>query len=176
MKKILVVVAHPNIGESKVNKRWIEALSKYPERFTLHEIYKAYPDGKIDVLREQALIESHQALVLQFPLYWFNCPPLLKQWLDEVFTYGWAYGTSGDRLKYKKIMLAVSAGIQADEFSQTGKYKTTLEQVLIPFQLTAQYVKADYQLIHALYDAQDNPTDEIIDQSAFDYIEKLKMQ
>jgi putative NADPH-quinone reductase len=50
-------------------------------------LYKVYPDGNIDVEKEQKLIESH------------NCPPLLKKWLDDVLTYTWAYGSGGDKLK-----------------------------------------------------------------------------
>jgi len=84
IKKTLVIVTHPNLNDSVVNKRWIQELEKHPEQFTVHSIYDAYPDGKIDVAKEQALVEAHAHLILQFPMYWFSSPPLLKQWLDEV--------------------------------------------------------------------------------------------
>ncbi len=103
MKKTLVIVAHPHIDQSVINKRWVEELEKYPDQFTVHQIYQAYPDGVIDVAKEQALVEEHENLVFQFPVYWFNCPPLLKQWLDEVLAYGWAYGSTGDKLKNKNL-------------------------------------------------------------------------
>lgn len=174
MKKTLVIVAHPNIEQSTVNKRWVAELLKSPELFTVHELYKTYPNGQIDVLAEQERIEAHQHLIIQFPLYWFNCPPLLKQWLDDVLSYGWAYGSSGDRLKQKKIMLAVSAGIKEDEFSSTGSYQLSLEQILNPFKLTAQYTQADYQPIYAFYDAENQPEAQRVDQSALDYVIRLK--
>mgnify|MGYP002619986368 FL=1 len=82
--KTLVIVAHPNIEASVINKRWVEELRKYPEKYTVHELYKVYPDEKIDVEKEQARVEAHDNLVFQFPIYWFNCPPLLNQWLDDV--------------------------------------------------------------------------------------------
>lgn len=91
--KTLIVVTHPNIETSVVNKRWIEELRKYPDKYTVHELYKAYHDDKINVEKEQQLIEAHDKLILQFPVYWFSSPTLLKKWLDEVFTYGWAYGS-----------------------------------------------------------------------------------
>ncbi|WP_396125955.1 NAD(P)H-dependent oxidoreductase [Brevibacillus laterosporus] len=25
------------------------------------------------------------------PFYWYSSPPLLKKWLDDIFTHGWAY-------------------------------------------------------------------------------------
>lgn len=86
--KTLIVAAHPSIETSTVNKRWVEELKKYPEKYTVHELYRAYPAEKIDVEKERGLIESHENLVLQFPIQWFNSPSLLKKWMDEVFDYG----------------------------------------------------------------------------------------
>ena len=34
MKKTLIISAHPNLSDSKVNKRWIEEIKKYPDKFT----------------------------------------------------------------------------------------------------------------------------------------------
>ncbi|WP_257962744.1 NAD(P)H-dependent oxidoreductase [Rothia dentocariosa] len=50
-------------------------------------------------------------------MYWFNCPPLLKQWCDEVLTYGWAYGSKGKAFENKKLGIAVSLGAPAPEYS-----------------------------------------------------------
>ncbi|WP_455228870.1 NAD(P)H-dependent oxidoreductase, partial [Kingella denitrificans] len=94
MKKTLVIVAHPDIARSTVNQTWARTLAAQEDRYTVHELYAAYPDGKIDVAAEQALIEAHGSVILQFPVYWFSCPPLLKQWFDSVFTHGWAFGSS----------------------------------------------------------------------------------
>ncbi len=38
MKKTLVIVTHPHIEQSVVNKRWVEELEKYPDQFTVHQI------------------------------------------------------------------------------------------------------------------------------------------
>lgn len=105
MSKTLVVVTHPNIEQSHVNKSWVEALKAHPELYTVHEIYKLYPDGKIDVAAEQKLLESYDNIVLQFPMYWYSSPALLKQWQDDVLAYGWAYGSKGNALKGKKLAL-----------------------------------------------------------------------
>ena len=71
--KTLVIVAHPNIAKSRVNRRWVEELKKYPE-VTVHELYKEYPSGTIDVEREQALLLDHDRIVWQFPFYWYSSP------------------------------------------------------------------------------------------------------
>ncbi|MEY8754206.1 NAD(P)H-dependent oxidoreductase [Peribacillus frigoritolerans] len=169
--KTLVIVAHPSLETSVINKRWVEALRKYPERYTVHELYKVYPDGNINAEKEQQLIESHSNLVLQFPFYWFNCPPLLKRWLDDVFTYGWAYGSNGgDKLKNRKAALAVSAGINEEDYSEEGRYSFTLEHLLSPFETTFLYCNADYRSFFAFYGAENEPSVSELEKSAQDYL------
>ncbi|MFC4098920.1 NAD(P)H-dependent oxidoreductase [Paenibacillus xanthanilyticus] len=178
----LVIVAHPDLERSVVNKRWVEELRNYPDNYTVHDLHKTYPDGRIDAKREQALIEAHGSLVLQFPIYWFNCPPLLKKWLDDVFTYGWAYGSNGgDKLRSRKIALAVSAGIKESDYRPDGKYSYSLGQILAPFELTFRYCRADYRSFFAYYGTEgepgenvpgqeDEPANSLLDDSARRYL------
>lgn len=171
--RTLIVVAHPSLESSNVNKYWIEELKKQPEKFTIHELYKVYPTENIDVKQEQQLIESHANLVLQFPIYWFSSPPLLKKWLDDVFLEGWAHGSKGgDKLKNKKIALAVSAGSTASDYRVDGRYGHTLEQMLIPFETTFYYCKADYRSIHAFYG--EDPSKSELELNTKEYITFLK--
>ncbi|MXQ52715.1 NAD(P)H-dependent oxidoreductase [Shimazuella alba] len=155
--KTLVIVTHPNLETSVINKRWVEELKKNPEKYTVHELHTVYPDGNIDVKKEQQLIESHGNLVLQFPIFWFSSPPLLKKWLDDVFAYGWAYGSKGDKLKNRKIALAVSAGIRKSDYSEKGRYRYTLEHLLAPFETTFRYCSANYRSFFAFYGEEKEP-------------------
>lgn len=170
MKK-LIIVSHPQIENSTINKRWVEELEKYPDHFTIHNIYGTYPDGKIDIEKEQKLIEAHDTLILQYPLFWFNCPPLLKQWMDDVFTYGWAYGSKGNMMKDKKIALAISAGIDEEDFQKDGEWKVTIEQLILPFKTTALYTKSDFRGHFVLYDSHNAPNSDSLEKSARDYIQ-----
>ena len=145
MPKTLIILAHPNISQSVVNKHWAAALKRHTDRFTVHELYTVYNRGEIDAASEQKLIEAHDALVWQFPVYWFNCPPLLKQWLDEVLTHGWAYGSKGKALAGRKIALAVSLGAPAEDYRRDGAVGCSVAEVLRPFELTAKYCNADYR-------------------------------
>jgi len=164
--KTLVIVIHPDMENSLINKRWVEELCKYPEKYHVHQLYSAYPDEKIDVPAEQRLVEQHDKIVFQFPYYWFNCPPLFKKWLDEVLTHGWAYGSnSGYRLSGKKIALAMSIGIDENEYGPAGKYKYTIEELTRPFELTFAYVKADYRPFFAYYGIERNVSEEWIERS-----------
>lgn len=172
--KKLVIVAHPIIKNSKVNKRWIEELNKYPDEIVVHELYSRYPNGEFDIKYEQTMLEKYDTIIFQFPIYWFNCPPLLKKWFDDIFTYGWAYGSSGNMLANKKIAFAVSAGSKKVDFSKTGKYSVTLEDILLPFKLTTFYIKAIYCSFFAFYGAEDNVNLDQLNISAQEYVKFIQ--
>lgn len=42
--KTLIIVTHPDIDHSLINKRWVEMLKEQPDKYSVHELYKAYPD------------------------------------------------------------------------------------------------------------------------------------
>ncbi|MFT2793457.1 NAD(P)H-dependent oxidoreductase [Serratia sp. T13T92] len=56
-----------------------------------------------DILAEQKRIDSADALVLVFPIYWWSMPALLKGWVDRVFSNGWAYEETVDGAVVKKL-------------------------------------------------------------------------
>ena len=177
MMKTLVIVFHPNLATSVANRRWLQEVAQHPERYTIHDVHQAYPDGAIDVAREQALVEAHADVVLQFPVYWFSCPPLLKKWLDEVLAHGWAYGTGGDAFRGRKVALAVTAGIREEDFTPAGKWRHTLAQLLAPFEVTLNYIGAESRPFFAFYGAEDGPAEhgyaERLARSAHDYVRFL---
>jgi NAD(P)H dehydrogenase (quinone) len=71
-------------------------------------------------------------LILQFPLWWFAMPAILKGWVDRVYAYGFAYGVGehsdkrwGDRygegtLVGKRAMLIVTAGGWEEHYTARG--------------------------------------------------------
>lgn len=168
---VLVIVAHPNLEESRVNKRWVEELDKHPE-ITVHHLYREYPDEVIDVEREQRLCEEHDRIVFQFPFYWYSSPPLLKKWQDAVLTYGWAYGSTGNALHGKEFVLATSTGGAQDVYQAGGRNRYSMSELLKPFEATSNLVGMKLipsYLLHGAYTA----TDEELAASARGYVEYL---
>jgi NAD(P)H dehydrogenase (quinone) len=45
-----------------------------------------------DVRAEQDKLLWADVLILQFPLWWYTMPAILKGWVDRVYAYGFAYG------------------------------------------------------------------------------------
>nr|WP_285890254.1 NAD(P)H-dependent oxidoreductase [Halalkalibacter oceani] len=63
----------------------------------------------------------------------------------------------GHHLKNRKVALAVSAGIRKADYSEEGRYRYTLEQLLIPFETTFFYCQADYRSVYAFYGTEHAP-------------------
>ncbi|SFJ36902.1 Putative NADPH-quinone reductase (modulator of drug activity B) [Paenibacillus sp. UNC496MF] len=169
--KIMVIITHPNMETSRVNKAWREELQKHGE-ITVHELYAAYPDEKIDVAREQQLVESHDRIIFQYPLYWYSTPPLLKKWFDEVLLYGWAYGSDASKTAGKEIGVAISTYGTEASYQSTGFNRFTLQEILRPVEALAHFISADYLPHFALNDTS-NLTDERLAQSKKDYIQHI---
>ncbi|MBM7564863.1 NAD(P)H-dependent oxidoreductase [Paenibacillus sacheonensis] len=170
--KTLVIVTHPNIEASQWNKTWVAELKKY-EDITIHELYEAYPDENIDVAREQQLLESHDRVIFQYPLYWYNTPPLLKKWFDTVLLYGWAYGPEGTKMTGKQFGVAISTYGTEASYQPSGFNRFTLEEILRPIEATAHFISAAY-LPHFSLNDTSNVTEERLAQSAKDYIHHLQ--
>ncbi|MBN6185397.1 NAD(P)H-dependent oxidoreductase [Aneurinibacillus sp. BA2021] len=166
--KILVVVAHPDLSHSRINRRWAAELREYPEQVTVHELYAAYPEKVIDSAREQALIAGHDRIVLQYPLQWYGTPSLLKQWLDEVFTTTWLFGPGGSAVAGKELLLAISIGSAEASYQAGGLIGYTISELMRPLQAFANQIGMTMLPYFTLYGAA-QVTDEQIESSAKQY-------
>ena len=135
--KTTILVFHPNLTTtSTVNK--LLAQTAKQAGFEVYDMYSLYSDFKIDVKAQQKLVEQSKRIVLQFPIYWYQVPPLLKQWFDDVLEYGWAYGSTGKALQGKELLLVPSFGGSLSDYQLDGRFKITIDEVLKPIQ-TIQY-------------------------------------
>ncbi|MCR5536417.1 MAG: NAD(P)H-dependent oxidoreductase [Succinivibrio sp.] len=173
MKKTLIIVDHPQFDCSKVNRRWVEELKKYPDEFTVHNLQSSYVRHVIDPSKEHSLLENHGAVVLQFPLYWYNCPPLMKSWFETVFTPDWAYGKQY-KLEHKKIALAVSCGSAEEDYTEQGRHHRPVLDYLNSLVHSIEYVKADFAGLYTLYGANAAATSSKNQTEAADLIETLR--
>ena len=114
-----------------------------PDRLSfIAESGHAYFSGQqvVDIAAEQQKLLAADAVVFQFPLWWFGMPAIMKGWVDRVFAYGLAYGwrNAGNKYRYgdgafkgKRAMLAVAVGGPARDYSPRG-INGPLEQLLFP--------------------------------------------
>ena len=141
--RVLIIFAHPRFEDSRTHQALIAAV-KGLDAITIHDLYELYPDFNINVEREKEALLAHDIIIWQHPLYWYNCPPLLKQWIDMVLEFGWAYGPGGLALEGKYFMQAVSSGGSREVYATEGRNRFSLNTFLAPFNQTVHLCKAHY--------------------------------
>lgn len=108
---------------------------------------QAFENGtqSLDIAHEQDKLRWADAVILQFPLWWFSMPAILKGWIERVYAYGFAYGVGehsdthwGDRygegmLAGKRAMLAVTTGGWESHYAPRG-VNGAIDDLLFPIQ------------------------------------------
>lgn len=95
-----------------------------------------------DIRAEQSKLRDADTLVLQFPLWWYGMPAILKGWFDRVFTAGFAFWlkdpATGRVRKYgdgglvgRRVLIVVAAGDRPESLGPRGM-SGPLEDVLWP--------------------------------------------
>ncbi|MCC8394700.1 NAD(P)H-dependent oxidoreductase [Paraburkholderia sp. MMS20-SJTR3] len=115
----------------------------YPSQESKH----AFENGlqSEDIAREQDKLKWADAVIFQFPLWWFSMPALMKGWIERVYAYGLAYGVGehsdarwGERYgegKFagKRAMLVVTTGGWESHYSARG-INGPIDDLLFPIQ------------------------------------------
>ncbi len=114
-----------------------------PERLSfVKESGHAYNGGTqpADVVEEQRKLLAADLVILQFPLWWFGMPAIMKGWIDRVWAQGLAYGFqgAGNRHRYgeggfqgRRALLSVTTGGPAADYGPRG-INGPLDALLFP--------------------------------------------
>ena len=118
-----------------------------------------YENDALPAQVESQLAAIHWAdlVIVQFPLWWFGAPAMLKGWMDRVLVYGGLY-SSEQRFEQgvcrgKKVLLCVTTGSSADECAPNGREGNT-HLLLWPIQYAFRYVGFDVlqsYLVHGIW-------------------------
>ncbi|WP_067242903.1 NAD(P)H-dependent oxidoreductase [Microbacterium resistens] len=132
----------------------------------------AYEQGLLpaDVQAEQAKLAAAELLVLQFPLWWYGVPAIMKGWLDRVLANGFAYGDADPELgiprRYgdgglagRRALVIVTAGEDERSIGPRG-ISGDLDSLLFPLTHGALwYVGIESLALHVVHDADGLGTD-----------------
>jgi glutathione-regulated potassium-efflux system ancillary protein KefG len=150
---ILILFAHPALHKSSTNKRLIEGLDSL-DGVTFHDLYEFYPEYDIDIRQEQKLLTEHDCIIFHHPMYWYNMPAILKEWMDLVLTHGWAYGSKGTALKGKIFFNVMTTGGPRQAFQVEGMHQHTLRELIVPIELTVRRCSMEFLpplVVHGTY-------------------------
>jgi NAD(P)H dehydrogenase (quinone) len=116
------------------------------ERFQVASAAKqAYESGVVsaDIRAEQEKINRADTIVVQFPMWWFGMPAILKGWFDRVWLQGYAYGLRGPDGKWigygdgflagKRALAVVTMGGPAWLYGERGIHGA-INDLLFPLQ------------------------------------------
>jgi glutathione-regulated potassium-efflux system ancillary protein KefF len=139
LSAVLVLAAHPQLEHSRANQRLMRAAaaSTLAERVAVRDLYALYPDYLIDVAAEQKALAAAELVVWLQPLHWYGMTPLLKLWVDEVFSFRWAYGPGGHALAGKDLWLVASTGGSDAAYRPEGTNRYFFDAFLPPYEQTA---------------------------------------
>ena len=142
-KKILIIFSHPLFEKSNANKALVRHIPD-SEHITFRDLYEEYPDFDINIKHEQLLLSLHDIIIWQHPMYWYSCPPLMKQWIDMVLEHGWAYGKKGTALKGKIIFQAITTGGDMENYCEVDGDRYMIPKLMEPFNQTAKVCNMNY--------------------------------
>jgi NAD(P)H dehydrogenase (quinone) len=103
---------------------------------------EAWEKGSLapDIKAEQERLLAADTVILQFPLWWFTVPAIMKGWMDRVLTNGFGYGSSRTWKRYgdgvlagKRAMVVVTAGAAESHLSDRG-VNGDINDLLFPIQ------------------------------------------
>lgn len=143
MAKVLILFAHPVLEKSRVQKALIRKALELPN-VSVRDLYELYPDFNIDIPAEKRVLAEHDVIVWQHPFYWYSAPAIIKQWIDLVLEYGWAYGPGGKALEGKRATNAITTGGPEAVYQPEGRNRFTIRQFLAPFDQTVTLCNMTY--------------------------------
>lgn len=179
MKKTMLILAHPKFDESVVNKILIEKVMSNNDVY-INNLSERYKDEKFDIEDEQRLLIQHERIIFQFPLYWYSYPAILKKWMDDVFTPGFAYGRKGEllgtHLVGKQFSIVSTIGGVEQMYTPGGIVGLSVNELLRHLQATIEYVGGVYTYPHFVYGLAFVKNEEHLNQGVESYLEYISSE
>lgn len=168
MSNLIVYYAHPGHKHSHANREMARAAMRV-DGITYVDLYADYPRFDVDADVEQRRLLEHDVVLFQFPLFWYSTPSILKEWQDLVLEHGFAYGSGGDQLEGKRMMLAITAAGPADAYSPGGYQHYPIRDFLRPLEQTARLCGMLFSAPYVLFASLKAPTDGRLDRHVEGY-------
>lgn len=100
------------------------------EEYLKETFYRANIPVSDDVKIEQEKIQSSDAIVFIYPVFWTEAPAKLVGWFDRVWSTGFAYNPNPQMKVLDKALVIACAGKSIKTLSETGE-KLAMETVML---------------------------------------------
>lgn len=180
MSKTVIFFAHPNFNKSRLNKALINTITRECPDVLIRDLYQLYGNSKfnevLNVAEDQKIIEKAERIILQFPFQWYSATPLMKKWLDDVLSYGWAYRVDGkdeSKIRGKKLFTCNTTQGSQSDYAPNGYNNYYVTEFITPFVQTAKFCKMEFAGAFFVQNAG-KITDVELEQKAQEYIKFVK--
>ena len=161
--KVFIVYCHPSEDSFTRNVRdaFIKGIVDSGNEYVLSDLYKmnfktdmsekeylrdsnytTEPKLEDDVLSEQTKVNSSDAIVFIYPVFWTEAPAKLVGWFDRVWTYGFAYGNKTMKVLDKALILC-TAGNKIEDLEKFG-LSYSMKKVMFGDRLFRRVKKTDF--------------------------------
>lgn len=98
-----------------------------------------------DVLAEQAALDAAEVWAFVYPVWWMDCPAILKGWFDRVLTVGWAYKPMRLNVASRAVVLC-TAGYSVPDLKATGHHQA-MRTVMLDDRIGERARSADFVVL-----------------------------
>ncbi len=173
--KVFIVYCHPSEDSFTRNVRdaFIKGIVDSGNEYVMSDLYKmnfktdmsekeylrdsnysTEPGLESDVLAEQAKINSADAIVFIYPVFWTEAPAKLVGWFDRVWSYGFAYGDKTMKVLDKALILC-TAGKNLDDLENLGLLDC-MKKVMLGDRLFNRVKESDFIVFDGMSKALDS--------------------
>lgn len=143
-KNILIVSGHTDFENSVANKEIINTVKERMPEVEIDLLDELYPDFKINVETEQEKLLKADIIVLQFPVFWYSAPSILERWMEETFRHGFSHGSTGDKLKGKRLVLSFTTGAPAAMYHRDAAMGFEIDDFLACYKAMCRLTQMQY--------------------------------
>lgn len=140
---VLLITGHTYQAVSVFNKMITEELKNEIPDLKISNLAELYPNYQIDRTVEREKLLWADTIIIQSPVFWYSMTSLIMRYLEEVFEHGWAYGSRGNALKGKRIIISLTAGTPKSEYLD-GSAGLTVDDVTKPLKVIFEFCKMNY--------------------------------
>lgn len=141
---ILVVSGSPDIQESIANRTILEEVHKAVPEADILYLDQTMVESQADVEREHQRILNADVIVFQYPIYWYQAPAIFKNYLDRVYTFGFAHNAQGGMLTGKKLILSCTSGAPEEDYAPGKRMNYTMDDFQLPLVQFANLCGMDF--------------------------------
>lgn len=134
----IIFGGHPEMATSASHQFLYAAR---PASVPFIQIERPFKDEDVKYYQEKIL--QADRWFLQFPLFWYQAPGLVSDFIQEVFTKDFL-DEYNPQLKGKEFGVIISVGVPLKQYQAGGREGVTISELLRPFQSFAQAIGFTY--------------------------------